>query len=206
MAPGVLVEAHPKLALGGKKGHQVAQGSSVAEDTSAFLRQPQRFAHLVQEHVFQGGVGGPHLVDRLPVVEQVGQGTQHGFLRERDGHLVAHVPRVVQLVGAFQNGTNGLITGPRTCHERLPIRELFFGCAHRVAGGAAATHAVVEVVCQPVDQVVAKGAKGHWVEGFAQGGMQGEQGATGGHGGAFHEGTRRPFGNQSASTISSLGD
>ena len=133
MAPRVLVEAHPKLALGGKKGHQVAQGSAVAEDTSALLRQPERCAHFVQENVFQGCVGGPHLVDRLPVVEQVGQGTQHGFLRERDGHLVAHVPRVVQLVGAFQDGINGLITGPGARHECRPIRELVLGCAHRVA-------------------------------------------------------------------------
>ena len=35
--------------------------------------------HLIQEQMLQGRVGRSHLVDGLPVVEQVGQGAQHGF-------------------------------------------------------------------------------------------------------------------------------
>ena len=111
VAPRVLVQAQPQFALGGQQGHQVAQGSAVTKDASAPLRQPQRLPHLIQEQMLQGRVGGSHLVNGLPVVEQVGQGAQHGFLRKGNRHLVAHVPGVVQLVGAFQHGVNGLLSG-----------------------------------------------------------------------------------------------
>ena len=112
VAPRVLVETQTQLPLGGQQGHKVAQGSAVTKDATAPLRQPQRLPHLIQEQMLQGRVGRSHLVNGLPVVEQVGQGAQHGFLRKGDRHLVAHVPGVVQLVGAFQHGVNGLLSGP----------------------------------------------------------------------------------------------
>ena len=131
--------------------------------------------------MFQGRVRGPHLVNGLSVVEQVSQGAQHGFLRKRDSHLVAHVPRVVQLVGALQHGLDGFVPGSRLCHERLPIRQLFLGSARGVAGGAASVYAVDEVVCKLVHQSMAKRAKCFRIVGFAQDGVQGEQVGTGLH-------------------------
>ena len=148
------MERRSRLALGGE-GPPSCQGSSVAEDTSHSSGKTSVCPPRSRARV-PGCVGGPHLVNRLPVVEQVGQGTNMASCGNRTATAVAHVPRVVQLVG---RSTAGLITGPGS-------RDAFPRALLRVPpGGWSGEDPRCRRGGLPAGrQVVAKGAKGHWVK------------------------------------------
>ena len=101
--PGIQSQVKGDLSLGSHQRDQIPKGAAMAKDATTCLRQPEHLTNLGHQQIFLHGIGGPHLVNRLSVVEDVGDQTRGGRLRDDGRDLVAHVARVVEVVGTLDD-------------------------------------------------------------------------------------------------------
>ena len=85
-----------------EQGREVAERPTGRHHAIAGCGHAEHACHPLQRAEFHGRLHGAHLVDGHAVVEQSTDRFEQGQHRQRRGHLVPHVARVVQVIALGQ--------------------------------------------------------------------------------------------------------